>query len=525
MALQDSKVLHIKEDFINPVVFIRLGKSLLRLKRGLMKFIVKDMDIATGGTLVAILNKNDARHLDLHSGDRILVRNNSREVPCILDISESKKAVPEGKIGLFEEVLAKLQVSDGSIVDIKLTGKPESVKHIRDKLYGKKLPYQELYHIMDDITHDRLTDIEKTYFVAGGFTRGFTHQEIVDMTKAMVYTGKRLKFPGITVDKHSIGGIPGNRTTMIIVPILAAAGFTMPKTSSRAITSPAGTADTMECLANVELTERQIQRVVRKTGACMVHGGSMSLAPADDRIIDVEHPLSIDAEGQLLASVMAKKYSVSAKHVLIDIPMGKSTKAPTRKKAEHLREMFELIGRKLGMNVRVIITDGAQPIGYGVGPLLEARDVLAVLRNDSSAPADLKKKGLMMAGKLLGMAGKYKDGLTAATEILESGQAWQKMNEIIEAQGRKRLPPLGTYSWAVRATKTGTVKEIGNESIAKIARLAGAPDDKGAGLYIQKKVSDRVRAGEVLYTIYAESKFKLELAKEFTRQDKGYEVG
>ncbi len=499
-----------------------------------MKFIVKDMDIATGGTLVAILNKNDARHLDLHSGDRILVRNNSREVPCILDISESKKAVPEGKIGLFEEVLAKLQVQNDSIVDIKLTGKPESVKHIRDKLYGKKLHYQELYHIMDDITHDRLTDIEKTYFVAGGFAKGFTHQEIVDMTKAMVHTGKKLKFPGITVDKHSIGGIPGNRTTMIIVPILAAAGFTMPKTSSRAITSPAGTADTMECLANIELTEEQIKRVVRKTGACMVHGGSMSLAPADDKIIEVEHPLSIDAEGQLLASVMAKKYSVSANHVLIDIPMGKSTKAPTRKKAGHLRAMFELIGRKLGMNVRVIITDGSQPIGYGVGPLLEARDVLAVLRNDQSAPLDLRKKGLMMAGKLLvmtrkGQDGKKdkggKDGLALATKILESGRAWKKMNEIIEAQGRKRLPPLGTYTFAVKAGRTGRIKEIDNEIIAKIARLAGAPDDKGAGLYIWKKVNDYLTKGDILYTIYAESKFKLELAKEFVQENKGYGVG
>lgn len=490
-----------------------------------MKLIVKDMDIATGGTLVAILNKNDARQLDLHSGDRLLVRNNSREVSCILDISESNKAVPPGKLGLFEEVLKLLQVEDGSIVDIKLTGKPESVKHIRDKLYGKKLQYQELYHIMDDITHDRLTDIEKTYFVAGGFAQGFTHEEIVNMTKAMVHTGKKLKFPGITVDKHSIGGIPGNRTTMIIVPILAAAGFTVPKTSSRAITSPAGTADTMECLANVELTEEQIKRVVRKTGACMVHGGSMSLAPADDKIIEVEHPLSIDAEGQLLASVMAKKYSVSARHVLIDIPMGKSTKAPTRKKAEHLREMFELIGRKLDMNVRVIITDGSQPIGYGVGPLLEARDVLAVLRNDQSAPLDLRKKGLMMAGKLLAMAGKCKEGqegLAMATEILESGRAWKKMNEIIEAQGRKRLPPLGTYTFAVKAGKAGRIKEIDNEIMAKVARLAGAPDDKGAGLFIQRKVDDSVAKGDILYTIYAESKFKLELAKELVLQDKGY---
>lgn len=487
-----------------------------------MKFKVKDMDIASGGTLVAVLNKKDARHLDLHSGDRILIKDGKLEATCILDISESTKAVPPGKIGLFEEVLARLGIKDGAFVEIKLTGKPESVTHIRDKLYGKRLSYEELYHIIDDITHDRLTDIEKTYFVAAGFAKGWSTEEVVDLTRAMVHTGKRLKFPGVVLDKHSIGGIPGNRTTMIVIPIVAAAGFTIAKTSSRAITSPAGTADTMECLANVELSEDEIKRVVKKTGACMVHGGSISLAPADDKIIAVEHPLSIDAEGQLLASVMAKKYSVSANHVLIDIPMGKSTKANTWKKATHLKKMFELIGRKLGMNVKVIITDGSQPIGFGVGPLLEADDVMKILRNDPAAPADLRKKALMMAGLMLEMTRKYKEGVKVAREILESGKALKKMNEIVAAQGKLTKPKLGQFTYKVRSGKIGRVKEINNETIAKIARMAGAPDDKGAGLYLARKVHELVKKMDLLYTVYAENKFKLELARQIIHKDNGY---
>src|SRR3989344_5875357 len=255
-----------------------------------MKFRVKDMDIASGGILIAILNQKDAAKLDLHSGDRILLRNDCSEATCILDISESDKAVPEGKIGLFEEVLDRLRLKNNSIVTLRFTGKPESVVHIRDKLYGKRLTYQELYHIMDDITHDRLTDIEKTYFVSAGLVNGWNTEEVVDMTRAMVETGKRVKFKGPTLDKHSIGGVPGNRTTMLFI--------TIAKTSSRAITSPSGTADTMECLANVELPEKKIKQVVHKTKACMVHGGSMNLAPADDKIIEVENPLSIDPEGQ-----------------------------------------------------------------------------------------------------------------------------------------------------------------------------------------------------------------------------------
>lgn len=254
----------------------------------------------------------------------------------------------------------------------------------------------------------------------------------------------------------------------------------------------------------------------------MVHGGSINLAPADDKIIEVEHPLSIDAEGQLLASVMAKKFSVSASHVLIDIPMGKSTKANTWKKAKHFKRLFELVGKRLGMNVRVIVTDGSQPIGHGVGPLLEAEDVMAVLRNDPLAPQDLRKKALMMAGLMLEMTGKYKNGAETAHKILESGKALQKMKEIIKAQGTQKRPSLGEFRHPVRSRKIGRVTEIDNETIAKIARLAGAPDDKGAGMFVDKKNGDLVKKGDLLYTIYAENKFKLDLAMSFAKKSSGY---
>lgn len=489
-----------------------------------MHFTVKDMDIASGGIYIAILNKKDAKKLDLRSGDRVLVKHNSKEVTCILDISETKKAVPEGKLGLFEEVLDHLHVKNNDHIDLKYTRKPESVIHIREKLFGKRLSYEEMYHIVDDITNDRLTDVEKTYFVTACFTKGLNNQEIVDLTRAMVETGSKLKFPGVVLDKHCIGGIPGNRTTMIVVPIIAAAGFTIPKTSSRAITSPAGTADTMECLAKVELPAKKIKHIIRTVGACIVHGGSMNLAPADDKIIKVEHPLSIDAEGQLLASVMAKKYSVGATHVLIDIPMGKSTKANTWPKAKHLQQMFQLIGKKLNMHVKVIITDGSQPIGYGVGPLLEAEDVMAVLKNDPKAPQDLRKKALQMAGLLLEMTGKYKDSFKVAKELLDSGKALKKMNQIINAQGRQKPLKRASFTSIIIAPKTGRITAIDNEIIAKIARIAGAPDDKAAGLIIHKKVNEFVNKNDSLYTIYAESKFKLNLALEVVTENNGYSL-
>ena len=215
--------------------------------------------------------------------------------------------------------------------------------------------------------------------------------ESVSLTKAMINTGEILKLNKYPVmDMHCIGGVAGNRTTMIIVPIVASAGLTIPKTSSRSITSPAGTADTMEVLSNVSFSIKEIKKVIRKTNACLVWGGSVNLAPADDKIIRIEHPVSLDPEGQLLASILAKKRSASATHLLIDIPIGKGSKIENRKKALHLKRLFESISKKLGIKIKVIITDGSQPVGNGIGPGLEARDVLWVLKNDSKQPLDLK---------------------------------------------------------------------------------------------------------------------------------------
>jgi putative thymidine phosphorylase len=489
-----------------------------------MKFKVEDMDIATGGILVALLHKKDAKLMDLHSGDRILVKKGSKSITCILDIYEGEKYLRAGKIGLFEEVLKRLDVRRGAEVEIKFSGKPASVKYIRDKLYGKRLGYEELYHIMDDITNDRLTAIEKTYFVSAGFVNGWNRDEVVEMTRAMVETGQQLKFKGVILDKHCIGGVPGNRTTMIVIPIIAAAGFKIPKTSSRAITSPAGTADTMECLANVELSEKKIKQIINKVGACIVHGGSINLAPADDKIIEVENPLSIDAEGQLLASVMAKKYSVGANHVLIDIPVGKDVKVKNWKQAQKLRHQFEWIGKQLKMNVKVVVTDGSHPIGKGIGPFLESQDVLAVLRRDILSPPDLRKKALTLAGILLEMAGKCRKGkgYTLATELLDSGKAYKKMQEIISAQGKRRWPKMGEQIYYVKSHKMGHVKEINNTIIAKIARIAGAPVDKGAGIYLNKRINDIVKEKDLLYTVYAENKVKLGLALEYLKESNGY---
>jgi len=512
-----------------------------------MRLKVKDMDIATGGTLVAILNEKDAQILDLHALDRVKIKKSkkskiSRKLKTssksstgektetvVVDIAESPKAVPQGKIGLFEEVLSSLKLKNNDNVEITLARKPLSLEYIRKKLDGKKLTKKELNQIVWDIVHNKLGEIELTYFVAACYTHALDMDETIKLTRAMASHGDTLKFKRYPViDKHSIGGVPANRTTMVLVPIIAAAGLLIPKSSSRSITSPAGTADTMEILANVSFSVKKMKKIVEKTNGCIVWGGAINLAPADDKIIYVERPLGIDAESQLLASIMAKKHSVNSTHILIDIPVGRDAKVKTKKDALKLKSDFEKIGKKLRKHIKVIITRGSEPIGNGVGPALEARDVLWILRRDKKRPLDLERKCIYMATKIFEIAG-IKNSKKKALEILNSGKAYKKMKEIIKEQGgNQNIKPehikIGKYRYNVRSPKNGKVKDINNTAISKIARVAGAPLNKGAGLYLYKHVGDKVKKEEKLFTIYSESIQKLNYAKELLKELKYFTV-
>ncbi len=480
------------------------------------------MDIATGGTLVAILNKKDALKFDLHYTDRIKIIKGKKIETVVVDIAENNKVVPQGSIGVFEEVTDSLKLKKNDKVSIKLARKPLSIEFIKKKLDGIKLTRKEIDQIVWDIVHNKLSNTELTYFVAASYTNVMSIDETIMLTKAMSKYGDTLKlnkYP--VVDKHSIGGIPGNRTTMVLVPIIAAAGLTMPKTSSKSITSPAGTADTMEVLAKVSFPISKMKQIIEKTNACMVWGGSLNLAPADDKIINVERPLDIDAESQLLASIMAKKHSVSSTHILIDIPTGKGSKVKNKLEALHLKKDFEEIGKKLKKHIKVIITSGKQPIGNGIGPALEARDVLWLLKRDPRRPLDLEKKCLLMASEIFKMLG-IKNGRKKALEILNSGKAYKKMVEIIKAQHGKLINPdkikIGKFTYDIRSNKNGIVKSINNKIIARVARIAGAPNNKGAGIYLYKHVGNKVKKKEKLFTIYSENKEKLNYVKDIIKQ-------
>ncbi|MBI3027003.1 AMP phosphorylase, partial [Candidatus Woesearchaeota archaeon] len=493
-----------------------------------MKLKVRDIDISSGGPLIAVINYKDAAMLDLHVMDRVKIKRGRKIETVVVDIARSDKVIQNGRIGIFEEVIDSLKLKNNDEVEISIARKPLSLTYIKKKLDGQKLTKNEIDQIVWDIVHNKLSAVELTYFVAACYTNVMTTEETILLTKAMVEHGDSLKLSKYPIiDKHSIGGIPGNRTTMIVVPIIAAAGYFIPKTSSRSITSPAGTADTMEVLANVTFPIKKMKEILLKTNGCIVWGGALNLAPADDKIIAVERPLEIDAESQLLASIMAKKHSVSSTHVLIDVPIGKDAKVKSKAEGLRLKRKFEKIGKRLKKHVKVLLTDGTQPIGNGIGPALEARDVLWVLKRDLRKPFDLEKKCLMICSNMFRMAG-IKDGYRKSSKILESGKAYQKMVEIIKAQGGKEIAAediaIGRYSHDILSAKSGKVADIDNLLVSRVARIAGAPADKGSGIYLYKHIGDKVKKGEKLYTIYSDSEHEFEYAKDVAKNSKVFVV-
>jgi AMP phosphorylase len=405
-----------------------------------------------------------------------------------------------------------------------------ALEAIRKKLIGKQLSYREIYAIMDQISQDRLGDVLTTYFVASGYSKGFNNEEIYYLTRAMVETGERLHFQGIVADKHSIGGIPGTRTTLIVVPIIAACNFKIPKSSSRAITTPAGTADVMEVLSPVTFRKQQIYKIIEKVNACIIWGGSFKIAPADDEIIRIEEPLLFESYDKILVSVMAKKIAFGATHVVIDIPYGNTAKVHKREEAKILKEKFEYLASKFKIKMRVLVENANQPAGFGIGPVLEARDALLVLEQDNNRSYELEKQAIDIASILLDLCledvhtkikselmEKYGDSRHWAKSILKTGSALSKMREIIEAQGGRgdiesNQLKIGQYGKSVKAKKSGMILSLNNKNISIIARILGAPKQKKAGILLDKKRGDKVLHNEQLCTLYSPSSYNLKEA-------------
>jgi len=477
---------------------------------------VKNIDIYSGKRVI-LLNDMEAISHDIYAGYRTEIKIDSKKLVAIVDLS--KEIVKPGEIGIYKEVTDALGLKNGDEVEVIHLNRPASIEYIKKKMDGSPLSNEEIYTIVKEITEDKLGEAETAVWVSSVYINGLSDEEIVSLSNATVASGDRLELGKAPIlDKHCVGGVAGNRTTMVVVPIIAANELYIPKTSSRSITSAAGTADTMEVLADVIFNVDELREIVKKNYGAVVWGGGMKLAPVDDKLIRIRNPLSLDPEGMLLASILGKKKCVGAEYVVVDIPVGRGTKTPDITRAQNLAKHFIKIGKDLGMKIEALLTDGAEPIGNGIGPALECRDVLQVLEG-KGGPEDLRHKSCMLAGKLLELSGKANkgQGYNIALRTIESGKAMKKFREIIELQGGNSKVkisdlPIGKYTYDVVSNTSGQIFHIDNKAMSKISRMAGSPMDKGAGVYLYKVRGDKVNKGEKMFTIHAESEAKLELA-------------
>ncbi|MDP3027380.1 MAG: thymidine phosphorylase family protein [Nanoarchaeota archaeon] len=482
----------------------------MKLKVKILKFLA--------GKPVCMVHEETAKSMSLHMDNRVSIKKGKKRIISIVDFS---KALNKNEIAVSDEIVKNLRVKTKDIVDVEVAERPHSIDLINKKLKGHELAKEEIKKIIKDIAENELTEAEIAFFISAVYEKDMNLRETKDLISAMIESGSKLRLRGKVADKHSIGGVAGNRTTPIVVSICTTTGLVMPKTSSRAITSAAGTADTIETLAKVDFSVQEIKEILKKTNACFVWGGTLGLAPADDKIIKVGRIMKIDPTAQLLASILSKKISVDSKYVLIDIPFGKSAKV-SKGQAEKLKAKFLYLGKKFGLKLEVVLTDGSHPIGRGVGPVLEMRDVIKVLRRDKDAPKDLEEKSIMLSGRILEMTEKARpgEGHNLARQILDSGKAWIKFQEIIRAQqGKiKKLTP-GKYRYLIRAHKSGKIEHINNNLINSLARAAGCPEDKAAGVYFYKKLEE-LKKGDKIFGVYATSEEKLEHAKKFYQKNK-----
>jgi len=482
------------------------------------------------GRPIAILHQDTAKWLNMHVGERIRIckyGKAKKDIFAPIDITGGNTILNTDEIALSQEIVKELGIKKREVVDVNPGMKPLSVEYIKKKLNGQPLNFTELFSIISDIVNNRLTEIEIAYFVSAVYMYDLSFKETVNLTKAMIKTGNKLNIDReLVLDKHSPGGVEGNRTTPIVVSIIGAVidkfrlNAIMPNNSSRAITSAAGTADVMETVCDVEFPIGELKKIVEKTNSCLVWGGSLGMAPADDKLIQVERLLSLDPKGQLIASILSKKLAAGVNRLLLDISYGPGSKFPTIHDAKALKKRFERLANLFGVQTVIVLTRGDQPIGKGVGSVLEMKDVLEVLKQEKCRPRDLEDRSIYLASELLALVLKIK--LSRAEKIVKgvllSGEAFDKFKEIIEAQGgstsKFKELSVGRHIARVLSDKKGVVKEISNKKLSRTARFAGSPIDKGAGLILHKHLHDRVNKKEVLFTIYAETKEKLISAKK-----------
>ncbi len=480
---------------------------------------------------IVFIHSNYARTQGIDVETRALILKDRNKLMAVTPLITSE-LVNEDEIGIPKELASMLSLQENDVVEIHPLSQTPSLSVLSKKIRGGRLTETEISRLVEDIVTGVLDDAGLSLFLASQEAIGMDDNELYQLIKAMVETGNRIEFDFPVYDEHSIGGVPGNsKVAMIAVPTAVSLGLRVPKTSSRAITSPSGTADTMEVLAKVSLEPEEIKQAVQTAGGTLAWTGALNLAPADDILVRVERRLMIDPPSQVVASILAKKVALAINGLVLDLPVGPGAKLQNIREAEQLAARFLAQANRYGMRFRALVTYGGEPIGHSIGPALEAREALKTMI-DRRGSQSLVDKAMAIAGALYELAGKAEvgEGAQIARQAFTNGKTYEAFKKMLEAQkGDPEIKPeeikLGEHRETIYTMKTGAVTFIDNKAMNLIARTAGAPHDKGAGIELHVKIGYRVKQGDPLYTIYSSSASRLEDAVKLARSLREIEVG
>jgi len=479
------------------------------------RIIVSDMQ--DWERMIAFLNPNQAMAYGITVHSKVsIIRLDWEEI--VADVAFSNR-VTIWTIAASAELAKRYKINNLEMVGVCLTEWASiTTNAIRKKMKWEPITYEETYSIIKDISENKLDETMMTYYVASSYFYPTSDEETYQTAKAMAECGSMFKYPKweIIADKHCIGWVPGNETTMALIPLIASLWIKIPKNFSKSITSPAATWECVNVLMNINFDKEGIEELVKKVNCCLVRGWGLDLAPADDKLIKVQYPLSMQSKAKVVSSIMAKKYAMWVTHSLIDIPVWPTAKVTSMEEAKDWKQRFEIVGKKLWMKMSVQITQANEVIWNWVWAVLQVREVLRILQQHPDRPKDLEDKIIFLGGKLIEniwlVTGK--SAMNLARHQLETGAAWNKMKEIIAAQwGNPDIDSesleLWKFTYDVVAEKAWKITWMDLHDVNAVCRRLGCPIIDQAWMYIYKKTWSSVKKGDVIATLYAQDEINL----------------
>lgn len=504
----------------------------------------KHIDIVIGNHLSVVLNEKEAAKHGIWAIDTINLLFTSSKTGDLQSISLnadlSTHLVAGWEIGITKDTYEKFQIEQGSVVWVSYKKSDDiSIKAIRKKLLWNEITQDELKSIIKDISENRLSNTMITYYVASGFMHGQSTDELLWSTKASAELGDMFSYEWIVADKHSIGGIPANETTMAIVPIIASLGIKIPKTFTKAITSPCATWDCVNVLMDSICAKSKINDLMTKNNACLAWYGGLNLAPANSRIMEITYPLAMEPYDKMVSSIMASKYAMGITHTVIEIPIWLTAKVKDQETAQQIMDWFVLLWKELNIKIDFELSDGSQPLWLWIGSVLQVRDVLRILQQKDNKSDMLEKKVISLSAKLLKLIGfaQWQDAIDLIKKQLISWNAWKKMQEIMKSQSYNNKETtvnyfdwnprdldseglkLAEYSYTFKSLSNSKIKWFDLKKLGNVARILWCPIDSQAGMEIFKKNGDDLIIGESLFTLYSTDKSKLDLAIKSLEED------